>query len=644
MAAPASVRTAGTSTTGSKPGQWPLAFCLQPPKAQQPSLQGYGFNSNHPPSRQWWSHELYRGPCGEKVEILYSKSKERSEEIAKQFLGQPILGFDMEWPMPWLDKRQTLQSKIGLIQIACEDKVALFHIGMHQGKTTADIIAPTLKQIIEDPTVGKVGVHILGADFSRLQQFFGLKPQGAVESSNLHRLVKYGSSKPEFVTTKMVKLATQVEEELGLPLFKGEVRTSNWSKPLSDEQIKYAAADAYAGFMLYHRMNAKRLTMNPVPPLPIHAERYPKGKTGKNDPILLDAGSGVLISSEDFFNVKITPSRPQQVQAKVVKAANPPTPKVPAQPLDHVSQRLYDVLVIRRSLLARQNNILTFRIISDAILQRIARAKPLDTEALLLVKGVGKFQVEKYGDAWLEVIALFFATNGMDASNSIPTNESSATKIQKSKVSCVKPPRTPKRANSRGRTPHASSTDSSPAFATPPPHVPQLHTGLSFNMGETSLNDEVQTEVIPLLDDSDDSLASLDFGSSLKREDSKLKRKRAESPARRGETASGADNKASDHTNNGAEQHPNAPLTPRSKISRNKLLAFSRQVAAKLPARPADGPPLVSEHTLELVVATKPTSQGELEKIPGIDTFLLACKQTNIDLLEKIKRFAPVTN
>jgi ribonuclease D len=152
----------------------------------------------------------------------------------------------MEWP--WNDwKRNDLQNKIGLIQIASGSKIALFHIGLHPGKTTQDIISPTLRRLLEDPAIGKVGVNVLKADFSRLSRFFGLKPKGAIESSHLYRLVKHGQRKPELVSVKLVSLAHQVEDQLGLPLYKGDVRTSNWSKPLSKDQINYAAGDAYAG-------------------------------------------------------------------------------------------------------------------------------------------------------------------------------------------------------------------------------------------------------------------------------------------------------------------------------------------------------------------------------------------------------------
>lgn len=151
-----------------------------------------------------------------------------------------------------------LQDQIGLIQVACENTIALFHIGLHKGVQSEQIIAPSLRKLIENPKIAKTGVNIRSADFTRLKRYFGLKPQGAFELSHLFNLVRH-SKNPGGLTTKLVGLARQVEEILGLPLSKGSVRTSNWSRPLNQQQINYAAADAYAGFMLYHVMDHQRM-------------------------------------------------------------------------------------------------------------------------------------------------------------------------------------------------------------------------------------------------------------------------------------------------------------------------------------------------------------------------------------------------
>lgn len=237
--------------------RWPLSF--------QMSSTGHRF----------WSHTLYRGLQDQPIRVLYSRTKLESEEIAHEFLGEKVIGFDMEWPWETNTTADSpLQQRIGLIQIACEDKIALFHIGLHSGSTAKDLLAPALRNIIEDPAIAKCGVAVHSADFARLRQWFGLKPRGALELSHLHNLVSFGGSNPAECTTKLKNLSAQVEEHLGLPLYKGKVRNSNWSQPLNEDQKNYAAADAYAGFMLFHCMNAKRMAMVPTPPLPVYAETY----------------------------------------------------------------------------------------------------------------------------------------------------------------------------------------------------------------------------------------------------------------------------------------------------------------------------------------------------------------------------------
>ncbi|KAH9882581.1 hypothetical protein J1614_000817 [Plenodomus biglobosus] len=630
--------------------QWPLSFCLQPPKANPTSLQAHGFRTNNAPARRWWSHQLYRGPDNQEVEILYSRNKAQSELIAQHFINEPILGFDMEWP--WKGRMSNcLQNKVGLIQIASESKIGLFHIGLHPGKTTEDIIAPTLRRIIESPKIGKVGVHILQADFGRLHRFFGLKPQGAIELSHLYRLVKFGTNKPELVSIKLVSLAQQVEDQLGLPLYKGDVRTSNWSKPLSKEQIAYAAGDAYAGFMLYHCMNAKRLAMKPTPPRPIFAERYPKDLASRDDPILLDSGGGTTITTEAFFGVKPVKSGSAEanaLQRNAVVVTTTPSRK----PFDVLTQSLLDQLKSRRATLAESAKLPADRIISDQLLELLVHERPSDTAGLLSVKGIGKIQQQKYGDEWLKIISTFLVTNGLES----PKKDAPSEMSQKATSS------TALRKAPRRKTRRQDSPGSPPAFDTPPPRTPQLQTGLSFTMAGTTLN-AGDDDNISLLD-SDGSLPDLQFGSPSREISSQLKRKRIESPTK---------HRISPATQikQGVSPHVRQPdfdpmpttkpqllvplavqptssmivavgeLSPRSKIARNKLMALSKLVTRKLQDRPANARPIVTERTLDLIVQSSPQTQDDLERIPGIDGFLLACEKTGTNLLKNVLKFAP---
>lgn len=281
----------GDSDSRRDRARWPLSFQMSP--------TGHKF----------WSHRLYRGPQDQPVKILYSRTKLESEEIAHEFLNDKVVGFDMEW-LAHSDKTPNarLQELVSVIQIASEDKIAIFHIGMHPGSTAKELLAPALRRIIEDPAIKKCGVAVYNADFARLQRCFGLHPRGAFELSHLHNLITHGAHDPTKCTRKLKKLKEQVEHHLGLPLNKGEVRTSNWSKPLSPAQFEYAAADAYAGFMLYHCMNAKRADMNPTPPLPVYVETYGHAIRGKEswDTLLQLAqadGDAKSISVLDFYTM-----------------------------------------------------------------------------------------------------------------------------------------------------------------------------------------------------------------------------------------------------------------------------------------------------------------------------------------------------
>ncbi|KAF2841332.1 hypothetical protein M501DRAFT_901466, partial [Patellaria atrata CBS 101060] len=135
----------------------------------------------------FWTHELYEGPKGEKVIVEYTANISDGEVLAKKFLGEPVLGFDMEWEYGHL-KGQKDDWNIALIQMACETRIGLFHIARHKGDRLEDKLAPTLRVIIEDMNVLKVGSCITKADFSRLRnRFEGLNPRNPQDLGPMHK-------------------------------------------------------------------------------------------------------------------------------------------------------------------------------------------------------------------------------------------------------------------------------------------------------------------------------------------------------------------------------------------------------------------------------------------------------------------------
>lgn len=288
-----------------------------------------------------------------------------------------------------------LQKRIGLIQIASVDKIALFHLGQHAGNHPDELLAPSLRKLIESPDISKVGVAVLCADFFRLRRYFGLQPRGAFELSHLHSLVT--SKNPAEANVILRSLATQVQEHLGLPLDKGKVRVSNWSGPLEEEQISYAAADAYVGLMLYHCMNAKRAAMKPVPPLPVHAEFYTSLEKGVGSRGLLRLGTAEQhVCVDDFF-------RPQ---ANVQKPSPDLAPNVGLGP--EAKKILFNRLNARRKRVASEKNRPAYKIARSALLRAISRRCPRTHQELIHIKGFSN-KARRHGKMWLDIVKSFLA-------------------------------------------------------------------------------------------------------------------------------------------------------------------------------------------------------------------------------------------
>lgn len=186
---------------------------------------------------QFWSYNQYKTPDGRNIGIHYCKNLEHAERAAALFSDSKLLGFDIEWK-PQAQVSAGIKSNVSLIQIANEERIALFHIALFKGNEIRDLVPPSLKQLLESTDTVKVGVSIK-ADCSRVRRHLDIDTQGQFELSHLYKLVKYGSTQPKLVNRRAVNLALQVEELLGQPLRKDDdVRKSDWTKPLDYEQVQ----------------------------------------------------------------------------------------------------------------------------------------------------------------------------------------------------------------------------------------------------------------------------------------------------------------------------------------------------------------------------------------------------------------------
>lgn len=186
-----------------------------------------------------WSYTMYHrtGENGvvDNVKVHYCESKSTMERVCKEyFLNEDVIGLDLEW-MRYAQRTDGPRHNVSLIQIASPSRIALLHVALFS--KDGDLLGPSFRKIMENPSVSKVGVNI-GADCTRLKNYLGVTVRGIFELSHLYKVVKYLPDKPNFVNKGLVSLATQVEDHLLLPLYKGQVvRIGNWMKRLNSQQI-----------------------------------------------------------------------------------------------------------------------------------------------------------------------------------------------------------------------------------------------------------------------------------------------------------------------------------------------------------------------------------------------------------------------
>ncbi|KAI5810166.1 hypothetical protein DFH27DRAFT_521775 [Peziza echinospora] len=241
-----------------EPPYVPLSF--QIPESEMVRLLSLNDDSKH----KFWSHSQYTHD-GKKITVECCSTFDEIEIASQKFLNEKAIGFDMEWLSRPSKK---VWDNVSLLQIAKEDHIALIHLARIKKSNVEELIPPTLRQILESKTLLKLGVAI-GGDGGRLHKWLGIEVQGLMELSAIHHMNEYARERRRSAIPKvLVSLAKLSNMYLKLPIAKGSVRISDWTKPLDKQQISYAASDAYAGLRIYDALQQERMKIDPIPELP----------------------------------------------------------------------------------------------------------------------------------------------------------------------------------------------------------------------------------------------------------------------------------------------------------------------------------------------------------------------------------------
>ncbi|XP_054990024.1 bifunctional 3'-5' exonuclease/ATP-dependent helicase WRN [Sorex araneus] len=185
-----------------------------------------------------------------------------AEDISKSLSDGHVVGFDIEWPPVY---RKGQLGKVALIQLCVsESKCYLFHI------PSASVFPQGLKLLLENEAIKKAGVGIEGDQWKLLRDF-DVKLKSLVELADV--------ANEKLKCTETWSLNGLVKHLLGKQLLKDKaVRCSNWNDfPLSETQKLYAATDAYAGLIIYQKLEileddvAQIFSINKEEELPAHS-------------------------------------------------------------------------------------------------------------------------------------------------------------------------------------------------------------------------------------------------------------------------------------------------------------------------------------------------------------------------------------
>lgn len=265
------------------------------------------------------------------------------------FADQPIIGLDTETFMDY----STRQNRLSLLQLASPTGEVIVVDALTAGMEET-------RRLIENPSA-MMAAHSARFDDGVLRNA-GFAAAGLVDTLRLSRRT---------LRLKSFSLASVSDHLFGLRLDK-TYQLSDWRRrPLSREQLDYAALDAQIALQVFQEL-AERLESNGRLAEELHRARIvPKDETSERN-------------------------QPQP------RSKRPP---IDLRPLTAEERHLVERLRDWRRRLASSENVPTYMICQDKTLEHLAIARPRTIEELTKIYGLGESKIERYGAGMLSQLA-----------------------------------------------------------------------------------------------------------------------------------------------------------------------------------------------------------------------------------------------
>lgn len=260
------------------------------------------------------------------------------------FANQPIIGLDTETFMDF----STRKNRLSLLQLASPTGEVIVVDALAAGLEEA-------RDLIEDPKA-MMAAHNARFDDGVLRQA-GFAVAGLVDTLKLARRT---------LRLKSFSLASVSDHLFGMRLDKTH-QLSNWRKrPLSREQLDYAALDAQIALQVFQELT-ERLESN-----------------------------GRL--EQELHRARIVPAAEAAERNRWIQPVRKKSSPIELRPLTAEERRVVEKLRDWRRRLASSENVPAYMICQDKTLEHLAIARPSRIEALSGIYGLGESKITRYGN------------------------------------------------------------------------------------------------------------------------------------------------------------------------------------------------------------------------------------------------------
>ena len=187
--------------------------------------------------------------------IFYTRSEAETDELCAAIeleiaAGLDLVGFDIEWHVSFA--AGATQAPAAVVQLATGRAVHVFQV------SAMPRFPSKLAQLLERGDLMKAGNNV-GGDALKLRRDFDICTAGLIELGGLAAVALHYGERPW-------SLSDLTAEVLGCRLPK-DLRMSRWEARLSEEEVRYAALDAWASLAIAAALR-RRLATNACHPSP----------------------------------------------------------------------------------------------------------------------------------------------------------------------------------------------------------------------------------------------------------------------------------------------------------------------------------------------------------------------------------------